>query len=232
MSLEANFSGVTWLLARWTELRSRLEAGECWHAPEKLKAVCLLGKLSYDAADDRDVSDIYLCCYVLDPKQQDDPFFEVRFDMEPADFKQFRDRLVRRQVEWRRPSDPITARVNLLALVERKMDRLSTLSDQRLAFDDAMNALKTDIMGFDDSVEGERLRRHIAASDRALHRAIATIIKMRKDLETPEFDPTETATGASQRQSGESGIENTESKVEAQPAELRDPGTRHDPDGS
>jgi hypothetical protein len=222
MSLEATFAGVMWLLARWSELRSRLEGGECWHAPEKLKALRLLGKLSCDAADDRDVSDIYLCCYVLDPKQQDDPFFEVRFDMEPADYKQFRERLVRRQVELRRPSDPITARVNLLALVERKMDRLSMLSDQRLAFDDAMNALKTDIMGFDDSVEGERLRRHIAASDRALHRAIATIIKMRKDLETPEFGPAESATAERAAASGESGIENT-AEVDTRRAEIETP---------
>ncbi len=38
------------------------------------------------------------------------------------------------------------------------------LSDQRMAFDHAMNALNTDIMGFDDNVEGEWLRRHIAAT--------------------------------------------------------------------
>ena len=30
------------------------------------------------------------------------------------------------------------------------------LSDQRMAFDHAMNALKTDIRGFEDNVEGER----------------------------------------------------------------------------
>ncbi len=223
MSLEANFSGVRWLMARWTELRARLEAGECWHAPEKLKAVRMLGKLSYDAADDRDVCAIYLCSHVLDPQHQDDPFFEIKYDMEPADYKRFRERLVRRNVESMRPSDTVTARLNLLDLVERKMDRLNMLSDQRLAFDDAMNALKTDIMGFDDSVEGERLRRHIAASDRALHRAIATIIKMRKDLETPEFDPTETAAGDGAAASGQSEIENTEAKVEAQREELQTP---------
>jgi hypothetical protein len=223
MSLEATFAGVMWLLARWSELRSRLEGGECWHAPEKLKAVRMLGKLSYDAADDRDVCAIYLCSHVLDPQHQDDPFFEIKYDMEPADYKRFRERLVRRNVESMRPSDTVTARLNLLDLVERKMDRLNMLSDQRLAFDDAMNALKTDIMGFDDSVEGERLRRHIAASDRALHRAIATIIKMRKDLETPEFGPTETAAGHGAAASGQSEIENTEAKVEAQREELQTP---------
>ena len=164
------------------------------------------------------------------PKQQDDPFFEVRFDMEPADFKRFRERLVRRK--WSRAAiRPITARVNLLALVERKMDRLNTLSDQRLAFDDAMNAaLKTDIMGFDDSVEGERLRRHIAASDRALHRAIATIIKMRKDLRNPGIRPDRNRDwGAGQRRAGRRDIENTESKVEAQPEVSQTPEPKRRP---
>ena len=223
MDLEATFIGVRWLMARWRELRSRIEVGECWHAPEKLKAVRLLGKLSYDAADDRNVAEIYLCSHVLDPQQQDDPFFELRYDMEAGDYKRLRDRLVRRNVESMRPSDPVTARLNLLALVDRRIDRLTMLSDQRLAFDDAMNALRTDIMGFDDSVEGERLRRHIEASDRAMHRAIATIIKMRKDLATPQFDPTECGTDEGAIASAESGIENAESKVEALRDEFQTP---------
>jgi hypothetical protein len=46
-------------------------------------------------------------------------------------------------------------------------------------------------MGFDASNEGERLRRHAAGCQRAMHRAIDTIIKMRKNLETAEIDTSE-----------------------------------------
>jgi len=191
MAMERTWAGCRLLLARWRELRDRLEAGECWHAPERLKAVRMLGKLPYDAADDRELSQIYLCCHVIEPNDRDDPFFDISYDMQPVDYKRFRERLARRNVESMRPTDAAAARALLLALVDRKIDRLDGLATDRLVFDDAMNALKTDIMGFDDSIEGERLRRHMATCERAMHRTIATIIKMRKDLETPEFDPIE-----------------------------------------
>ncbi len=214
MSLEATRAGCRWLLDRWTELRDRLESGECWHAPEKLKAVRLLGKLPYDAADEREVTQIYLCCHVIDPRERDDPFFEIASDMEKTDYKRFRERLARRNVESMRPADSVAARAHLLDLVDWKIDRLNTLADQRLAFDDAMNALKTDIMGFDDSDEGERLRRHAATCQRAMHRAIATIIKMRKDLPPPELDLIEDRRLPREAGTGEPAIEDRYSAIE------------------
>ena len=70
------------------------------------------------------------------------------------------------------PPNAEAARTQLLELVRRNVDRLCALEARHLAFDDAMNARRTDVMGFDDSVEGERLRRHIATSQRAICRAI------------------------------------------------------------
>jgi hypothetical protein len=189
MALEDTWAGVRWLLARWTELRDRLEGGDCWHAPEKVKCVRLLGKLPYDAADEREVALVYLSCHVIEPRH-DDPFIEILSDMEVDDYKRIRDRLARRNVESMRPLDPAAARALLLDLADRKIERLNQLADDRLAFDDRMNALNPDIMGFDGSVEGERLRRHASTCDRAWHRAISTLVKIRRDLPLPDFDPT------------------------------------------
>ena len=176
----------------------------------------LLGKLPYDAAEELQVAQIYLCCHVLDPGRRDDPFHDVRSDMEKEDYPRFRERLVRRNVDANRPPDAAAARALLLSIVDQKIDRLNMLAADRLAFDDAMNALKTDIMGFDDSIEGERLRRHSASCQRAMHRIIATIIKMRKDLEIPQFIPAEESQDHDPDvESGQPGIKNEEQEMRA-----------------
>ena len=53
---------------------------------------------------------------------------------------------------------------------------------------------------FDDSIEGERLRRHSTACDRLLQRTIATFLKVRKAGETPEFDTLEPVEQAATRE--------------------------------
>ncbi len=149
----------------------------------------LLGKLPYDTADDRELIQVYLSCRALDSPGQDDPFFEIASDMEKGDYRRYRERLARRNVESLRPADAVSARAFLLELVDRKIERLERLAADRLVFEDSMSGLTTDIMGFDDSVEGERLRRHMATCERAMHRAIATIIKMRKDSQNAGIRP-------------------------------------------
>jgi hypothetical protein len=191
LALERTAAGCRMLASRWSELRARLHSGQSWHSPDKFKCVRLLGRQPIDAADDPDVFDAYRNSFALDP-QHEHPFFEVLQEMPDIEhFNNYRDRLVSRLSAAPPPPDAVGARALLLELVDRKIERLERLAADRLAFDDAMNTLKTDIMGFDDSVEGERLRRHASACLRAQHNAIATIIKMRKELETPEFDATE-----------------------------------------
>jgi hypothetical protein len=68
-------------------------------------------------------------------------------------------------------------------LVGRKIEHLSVLAEEHLAFDDSMNALKADVMGFDVSSAGKLLRRQIGASQRAMYHNVATTIKLRKDME-------------------------------------------------
>ena len=84
--LEFSGPGCRWLLDRWAELRARLEAGECWQSPEKLKAIRLLGRQPLDAADVREVTEIFLACNVLDPRYNH-AFHELRCELDEDEFK-------------------------------------------------------------------------------------------------------------------------------------------------
>ena len=52
--------GCAWLLDRWGELRDVLEAGQKWQAPDRFKAIRLLGRQPLDMDEDARVMAIYL----------------------------------------------------------------------------------------------------------------------------------------------------------------------------
>ena len=186
--MEFTGPGCRWLLARWAELRTRLETtGECWQSPEKLMAIRLLGRQPLDAADVRDVTEVFLACHVLDP-QHKHAFFELRCELTEAEFKQYDKRLQGRNLDAMRPADATAARAMLLGLVDRAMDRLRPLAEVHRIREDRVAALRPDMAAFDDSTEGERLRRQAMACDRGLHRTLASILKVRKEGATAECD--------------------------------------------
>jgi hypothetical protein len=76
-------------------------------------------------------------------------------------------------------------------------DNLAMLPDTHRIQDDRLAALRTQAAAFDDSVEGERLRRYATSCDRSLHRTFADFLKNRKDGTTPEFDIIEPVDSAS-----------------------------------
>jgi hypothetical protein len=188
--LESTGPGCRWLLNQWAELRARLEAGDCWQSPEKLKAIRLLGRQPLDAADVREVTRIFLACHAIDPTHKH-AFFELRCDLTEDEFKQYVNRLKGRNLKAIRPTDAAEARALLLGLVDRATGRLRPLAEAHRVRDEMMAALRRDTAAFDDSKEAERLRRHAVACDRGLHRILATIFKLRKEVENGECDPTE-----------------------------------------
>jgi hypothetical protein len=48
------------MLDQWADLRALLERGVPWLAPDKLKAVRLLGRHPIDAIDNADVARVYI----------------------------------------------------------------------------------------------------------------------------------------------------------------------------
>ncbi len=88
--LESTAVGCDWLLARWAELQARLEPGQSWQSPDKLKAIRLLGKQPLDAADDADVASIFIACHVIDP-QYPSAFYEIRSDADRLGMEKIRE---------------------------------------------------------------------------------------------------------------------------------------------
>jgi hypothetical protein len=80
--LQATGTGCQWLLDQWAVLRDLLERGVPWLAPDKLKAVRLLGRHPIDAIDCLDVARVYLASHVL-LNQEGDPFQEIMNELAP-----------------------------------------------------------------------------------------------------------------------------------------------------
>src|SRR6516165_12787281 len=68
LRLEATAEGCRWLLDRWADLGALLDRGQSWQAPDKLRAIRLLGRQPLEAADSQVVATIFQACHVLDPQ--------------------------------------------------------------------------------------------------------------------------------------------------------------------
>ena len=167
------------MLDRWAELRARLEPGKSWQSPDKLKAIRLLGKQPLDAADDADVLTIFIACHVIDP-QHPSAYYELRCDADRLrSGKDTRNGWISESLEQPRPSNEIEGREMLSQIVERATARLEEKAEacrQRAELD---ARLATDRLSFDDSPEGERLRRYQTTCGRSLYKAIDSIVKLR-----------------------------------------------------
>jgi len=194
--LEYTGAGCRWLLDRWAELRARIEAGQCWQSPEKLNAVRLLGRQPLAAADIREVTEVFLACHALRPDHKH-AFYELRCEMTEEEFQSYEKRLRARDLDAIRPADATAARAMLLGLVDRATSRLRLLAAEHRIQDDKLAVWRTQAAAFDDSAEGERLRRYATACDRSLHRTFADFLKIRRDGATPEFDILEPVDAAS-----------------------------------
>jgi len=186
-ALECTGAGCRWLLDRWAELRSRIEAGQCWQSPEKFKTIRLLGRQPLQAADVTEVTEVYLACHTLRPDHKH-AFFELRCEMTQEEFQSYEKRLAARDLDAIRPPDATAARAMLLGLVDRATSRLRLLAETHRIQDDKLAVWRTQAAAFDGSAEGERLRRYATACDRSLHRTFADFLKYRKDGTTPESD--------------------------------------------
>jgi len=176
--LESTLAGCGWMQDRWAELRKRLEPGTSWQSPDKLKAIRLLGKQPLDAADDADVATLFLACYTIDPHHES-AFHELRRETTDWEWKNYQQRLDKRVEELTCPSGEIQARAVLTRIVDRATVRLEEKAEALRQRAELVAKLTADRLSFDDSPEGERLRRYQTTCSRSLHKAIDSIMKMR-----------------------------------------------------
>src|SRR5579883_2863088 len=188
--LEMTAPGCRWLLDRWAELRRRLEAGLKWQAPDRLRAIRLLGAQPMDVMDDERVFMIYLACDAMDPGGQP-CLADLRAELAIDEAEHVRERWFGRQPERFRPKDPAAGKAVLLALIEQAVTRLEVLLGVHREREAVSRPGRLDGLAFEDSAEGERLRRYQLGIDRALHRALNQIFKVRKEVREQGADAAE-----------------------------------------
>ena len=178
LRLQSTLLGCEWLLAEWARLKTILDQGQPWIPSDKLKGVRLLGKQPFDAIDDKDVAIIFLASFVL--KEHKGLWdWEIVTEMNEDKRLTFRRNAATRQLDALTPSDATKAREALLEIIERATARLTTKAEAHRERARVMADLAPDFLAFDDSPDGERLRRFELASGRALSRSLDDLRKHR-----------------------------------------------------
>jgi hypothetical protein len=185
LSLESTAKGVDWLLDRWAELRSILERGQAWQSPDKLKAIRLLGRQPLDALDDPKVSIVFLACHKIDPSGGE-VFHEVWKELPDFQIPLAKQRLVGRPLDSLEPRTGSAARQALFDIVDRAVGQLQLRAETHRQRAEANAKMMPAVLAFDDSNEGERLRRYEASCSRILFRTLDAFAKMRKAKDKPE----------------------------------------------
>jgi hypothetical protein len=175
--MESTVAGCLWLVDRWSELRTALEAHSSWQQAERLAAVHLLGKEPADAVDVPMVQSIYLCCFALD---SNDPhvFDDQAEEMTRREFEYFLQRLAGRRVSELIPPTRDLARAALLALLDGVIVRLEARAAGHAARAEAAAASAPSRLAFDPSPQGERLRRLQGRLLRSLIRTFDLLTKL------------------------------------------------------
>ena len=175
--LEATAAGCGWMLDRWAELKEVLEAGLLWQAPDRFKAVRLLGKQPLDSVTDWRIMTIYFASGAMNPKAPLE-FKDLAGEMTLEQKKIFAERVSARLVEGVRPSEPEGGKAALLELIAEEEERLEELLTGHLE-----RTEPTVGESFDASEAGERLRRYQASCDRGLLRVLDAIQKRHREAD-------------------------------------------------
>ncbi len=176
-------TGCQWLLDRWTDLRQILERKLKWQGPDRLRAIRLLGRQPMDLLTDERVLMIYLACDAMDPTAPTS-LDDMMTETDDEDLERIKEGVRGRGADQMKPANPEAGRAALLALIAHVASRLEvklSVHRERREFEKAM---QMDLLAFDDSKEGELMRRYQLAKDREVHRAINALFKVRKEALT------------------------------------------------
>ena len=187
LRLQTSVAGCEWMLDQWANLRTVLERDVPWVAADQRKAVRLLGHNPVDVLDNIDVARLYLASHVL-LNQGGEPFQDIIDELSTAEAPSFRQSLQSRRYHDLAPKDAAAARQELSEIVDlateqsqMKMEVLSQIAEL-----DAASA--ADRASWDDSREGERLRRYEITCSRTWLRMFDLLLKARSAGEELDFD--------------------------------------------
>ena len=178
LHLQATAGGCQWMLDRWSELRSILEEGLDWQSADKLKAVRLLGRQPMEAVDDRNVLMIFVACQAIESRTSipiPEIWNELRARTEAI--RPALDRAGHRKAQAQGCRGRAQA---LYAIIDRATAQIAVKAEAHRVRAEINDSLAADRLAFDDSPEGERLRRFDLACGRGLARSLDSLLKLRR----------------------------------------------------
>jgi hypothetical protein len=192
IKLESTSEGCHWLLEQWALLRDRLEPGCFWQAPDRLKAIRLVGRQPMDAAADPGIAQIFAACHAIHPDGRK-PFDDLQSDTVTAGtHMEVVYRIKQRWPDLFKPGQAEEARQFLLELVDEEVARITASLAEHEADPEAASASLRDRLGFDLSPDGAAMRAYELRCTNALIRGMQTYQKMReKELNREEDKPVE-----------------------------------------
>ena len=176
--LKTTGAGCEWLLDRWAQLRELLDQGMPWLAPDKLKAIRLLGRHPIDAYDYPDVARIYLASHVL-LNEEGQPFQEILNELTPEERPRYEHYLQMREYDRLAPKDAAAARLMLLEIVDRATEELEDKAGVFRELEEINLRFAGHRLSWDDTPEGERLRRYGLTCKRTRSRMFDLLLKLR-----------------------------------------------------
>ncbi|MHB1560790.1 MAG: hypothetical protein ACYC61_25325, partial [Isosphaeraceae bacterium] len=192
-ALETTALGCAWLLDRWGELGALLEDGLLWQPPDRFKAIRLLGRQPLEATDDDRVLAIYLACHAMEPESANlNPFADIHIELQPGERLRFNERVVARTPPGQAPVDAQAGREVLLTLVAEQSERLEALLEAHLQREAAAEEAR---LGFEDTDDGERLRRYQLAAHRTLLRILEILRRRHREADRAASDRGQAASG-------------------------------------
>ena len=114
------------MLDTWDGLRSRLEPGKFWQAPDRFQAIRLLGHQPIDARFDDACAAIFYASAKLE-RGKPEPFSELRSDLDADQLTELRKEVAKRCPELAALEDRTECRQILLDIVDRNVERLEEI---------------------------------------------------------------------------------------------------------
>jgi hypothetical protein len=177
--LENTAGGLGWLTDRWSELLALLESGNVWQSHHKFKAIRLLGEQPISACGVRPVAEIFVASWAIDPVREN-AYAELRSELDDEEHEAFVNRVRAQWPDMLNAGDPEQARRVLISIANRAIERLKEIAavfDERAEIDQARSIA---CQSFDDSREGELLRRYETSASRMMLRSLSEFAKLRK----------------------------------------------------
>ena len=156
--MRRSVEGCQFLLDRWAELRALLEPGKYWQPHHKLRAVRLLGHQPLDAIASLDVAQIYVRSWTINPRRET-PWSELKSELGPDEYRRFKSRVHSQWPDLLNSYDDAKERQVLIEIVERAVREITVKAEEAASRAERDAALRADALSFDDSHEGELLRR-------------------------------------------------------------------------